>query len=129
VNYYLKGFLSFKGRMARIPYFCFSFTVFMAIFVLSYLWGLYVVSGPWLILETLAVALICLLASWANLAITTKRLHDLGLSGWHMLWMFIPTVLPFFTPNTYLVLGSWLTSALISLWLIFMPPSKSTRYA
>lgn len=115
--------------MARIPYFVYSFTVFMTIFVLSFVWGMYVTEGWWLLLDTLVVAAVCILASWANLAITAKRLHDLGLSAWHMIWLFLPTILPFILPIKELVLTCWLTSFLISLWLIFWPSSKNARYA
>ena len=129
VDHYVKGFLSFRGRMARIPYFCYSFTVFMTIFVLSLLWGTYIVDGWLMIIETLAVLAICVLASWANLAITAKRLHDLGLSAWHMIWLFLPTILPFILRVPEFVLLCWLTSFLISMWLIFWPASKIERYA
>lgn len=127
--YYLQGFFAFKGRMARIPYFCFSFTVFITVFVLSFLWTLYTLSGPLLLLETAAVAVVCIGASWANLAITTKRLHDLGLSGWHMTWLFLPTVIPMIVADFGITVLCWLTSFALSMWLLFMPASKSERYA
>src|SRR5215470_11722552 len=101
-----------KGRIARLPYFgysCLNFFIFVLVIVIPILL-LWLVAGPG---ETLGAAgqftvslaphsawaglvvvlsIVAALATFVSAAILTiKRLHDLGHSGWHVIWIVVLT--------------------------------------
>lgn len=81
---------SFQGRANRAWYFWHvvldDFVILTAIFLAAFL-GVGV--APLLAIPLVGVALA---AIWAGVAITVKRLHDLGRPGWQVLLLAIPIV-------------------------------------
>lgn len=93
-------YAQFSGRARRKEYW--YFVLVSALINLS-LFGL----GAGLKLEILMwiYMLISLLLIIPNLAVSIRRLHDTGRSGWHLLWSFLPLIgtiilLVFFTKDS-----------------------------
>ncbi len=129
MDYFIKGFFSFKGRFARVPYFAFSLSEFAAVLLFAYLWVDSKNKGLGLLFDTALVFFVTIFATWANLAVTTKRLHDLGLSARHMLWIFIPTLAPFFFADAWTTMVCAVLSLAITAWLLFAPgQSEANRF-
>ena len=120
----LDRYFSFRGRLPRLPFFVRDFylgivaiVVFVATIPLfsngsSVLW--------WLAVVILAAMVVTL--SVSTISLIVRRLHDLGLSGYHALWVGAAelgwTVLSY-GPDYALFLGLPLLA--ISLWLLFYP--------
>lgn len=125
MDYILKGFFSFKGRFARLPYFGFSAVEFTAVMLFALYWSDNVSQGLGLLFDTALVFFVCIFATWANLAITTKRLHDLGLSAVNLIWVFAPSVVPFFFADGWTTLLCMVLSLVITAWLLFTPSKQA----
>ena len=77
IKHCLSSYAKFKGRATRSEYWyfvLFAIIVYILAFLFSY--ELYVVAVLGLITPTLSAAV--------------RRLHDVGRSGWNLLWSFIP---------------------------------------
>jgi len=94
MNWYmavLKNYVGFDGRAHRTEYWMFVLFNFLAAliaFFLDHLLGLRIGGlpyGPIYILYALAVLL-------PGLAVTVRRLHDVGKSGWFVLIALIPII-------------------------------------
>lgn len=80
-----------KGRIARLPYLGYSILSFITACALM----IAAVSiarpfdgiGAGLSLLVIIAAFVGLL--WANLALSVKRLHDMGYSGLHLIWIYL----------------------------------------
>ncbi len=123
-------FFSFDGRLARLPFFLRGIQVGIAAAVIFFaslplfmnggrlLWwaGLVVVAA--------AVAVIGVCA----FSLTARRLHDLGLSGYHALWVVAANVLSeaLSYGSDKAVLAS-LPFAAVGLWLMFWPGNKAAN--
>ena len=142
----LRTLYSPKGRIARLPYFgysCLNFLVFVLVIVVPLLL-LGRVAGPAdMVLDAAGQLTISLAlpSSWAGLAaalsialalatfvsavvLTIKRLHDLGHSGWHVIWIVVLTSgAPRSTASHVSVLSVVLdiVGVCVSLWLLFNP--------
>lgn len=84
-NYYvsaLKNYAVFKGAASRPEYWWFALVNFLIMLALSLL-------GLDLVYLIYAIAVFV-----PSLAICVRRLHDMGLSGWHCLWGLLPVVGP-----------------------------------
>ena len=90
----LKKTFSFSGRLSRLRYFVCSlanvFGIFAVFFVVSFIDNRFSVT-----LEnkgTIAYSAlgIMLVITIIQMAVTVKRFHDLGKSGWYILTMLIP---------------------------------------
>lgn len=109
VRIFNKNFISFKGRLGRQEYtaynLCYIFFLFGGIFLLVVLWlALLLTFGTkppqsareaWAGLSIFAIIIILLLTLFSiffSLSLGVRRLHDIGLSGWHLLWSFVPFV-------------------------------------
>ena len=81
----LKGHhADFKGRARRKEFWMFTLVNIIVSMVFGFVCGL--IHLPWL-------AYIYALAVWVpSIAVTARRLHDVGKSGWFMLISFIPLV-------------------------------------
>jgi len=120
-------YFSFDGRLARLPFFirglylgivwCLPLVISIFLFASGsrVLW--------WLGLVVLVLTTAALAASTVSL--TVRRLHDLGLSGYHAIWVFgadlAGSALSY--GPTY---AAWLSLPLIavSLWLYFWPGNR-----
>ena len=102
-------FFSFNGRINRATYWTRAFPVLLA-------WGVFVnavhVSELQMLgMQGLVSVTLSLLGLWPSLAVTVKRLHDRGRSGWFLLIFLIPVLGPI-----------WL---LIEIW--FLPGDQDTN--
>ena len=82
----LKKYADFKGRSQRKEYWMFTLFNLLAFFVLSVIGGF---QGDQAELLTGLYSLAVLLPS---IAVTVRRLHDIGKSGWWALLMVVPLV-------------------------------------
>lgn len=79
----LAAIFGFQGRMGRLGFFGY----YTLLYIYAVIWGL-AFSGlaklPW------AWAIALLTAApliWAAVALLVRRLHDMDMSGWHVLWV------------------------------------------
>src|SRR5262245_38526442 len=101
-----------RGRIARLPYFGYSSLNFL-IFVLAIVTPIFLlkpVAGPsetlgaagqftislappvaWAGLVVVLSIAVALAAFASAVVLTIKRLHDLGHSGWHVIWIIVLT--------------------------------------
>ena len=88
----LKNFANFKGRARRKEYWMFALINILmgyAMTLLDYLTvGLLGSLGVFSLIYGLAMIV-------PNFAVTVRRLHDVGKSGWFMLWGIVPGILVF----------------------------------
>jgi|SRR5581483_8246184 len=128
--YRVGRFFSFDGRLARLPFFLRGIQVGIAasvIFIASL--PLFMNGGRllwWAGIVVVGAALAVLGVSAFSL--TARRLHDLGLSGYHALWVVAANVLSEFLSrgSSKAVLVS-LPFAAVGLWLMFWPGNKAAN--
>jgi uncharacterized membrane protein YhaH (DUF805 family) len=85
---YRKYFI-FKGRASRSEY----WWCFLAAFLFAWpLWLAETGEGNWFALLSVAYFLLTLSIAMPLLAAWTRRMHDVGKSGWSWLFIFIPIV-------------------------------------
>lgn len=90
MNWYLevlKKYAEFNGRARRMEYWMFTLFNFIIAFVLNILVG--VVGEPMLVALP---ALYGLFVFIPGIAVTVRRLHDTGRSGWWILIVFVPLI-------------------------------------
>ena len=98
MEWYLKvmreNYANFNGRARRKEYW--MFTLFHILLVVACAFALALLSATGLHSLTLLVAIISITAILAHvvpsIAITVRRLHDVGQSGWFLLLAFIPYI-------------------------------------
>ncbi len=81
----LKKYAVFSGRARRQEYWMFVLFNFIISFVLGFVEGL--AGGPGIIANIYALAVLI-----PSLAVSVRRLHDVGKSGWFLLISLIPIV-------------------------------------
>ncbi len=81
----LKKYLAFDGRASRAEFWNFFLIHFIVSFLLGVVGGM--LGGP-MVLSTLYGLAVFLPA----VAVTARRLHDIGRSGWWMLVLLIPVI-------------------------------------
>ncbi|QDU07706.1 DUF805 domain-containing protein [Gimesia aquarii] len=90
MNWYLevlKKYAEFNGRARRMEYWMFTLFNFIIAFVLNMLVGF--VGEPMLVALP---ALYGLFVFIPGIAVTVRRLHDTGRSGWWILIVFVPLI-------------------------------------
>jgi uncharacterized membrane protein YhaH (DUF805 family) len=119
-------YLSFEGRLARLPFF--GRGVFLGVIAAA----LGMASVPffsreglwwWLGIAIVAAALVLLFVGGVSL--TIRRLHDLGLSGYHAIW--VSAAQTIWAPLSYgppEVMLAGLPLAAVGLWLLFWPGNR-----
>ena len=88
MNYFLDGyrqFANFEGRASRKQYW-----MFYLFYLISYIF--FAIIDGLLRTDGLFIALFALVSLLPNIAIVTRRLHDINKSGWWQLLMFIPVI-------------------------------------
>ncbi|MEU3501805.1 DUF805 domain-containing protein [Streptomyces hundungensis] len=86
MHYYidvLKKYATFKGRATRAEFW--MFVLIDTIITAALYFG-----GPALGLGMTPVLVYTLATALPNMAVTVRRLHDTGRSGWNVLWSIIP---------------------------------------
>ena len=126
----LDRYLSFNGRLARVPYFSRSVYLGIAasvIFVASI--ALFSSGRDLLWWIGLLCVIVCLaLLAVGSASLIVRRLHDLGLSGYHAIWVAAAQVVlkaSSYVPLKVLLFG--LPLAAIGLWLVFWPGNAQTN--
>jgi uncharacterized membrane protein YhaH (DUF805 family) len=135
----MQALFSFYGRLARLPFFWCVVLVNVVLFVpvviamvenqaslpddLIYAFAIVLMQGSQT--ANLVGAVLLIPVTWVSLAIAVKRLHDLGMTGAHVIWITaisIGSAAGFFTsPGTGVGLAISLVSFSILLWLLFAP--------
>jgi uncharacterized membrane protein YhaH (DUF805 family) len=113
----------FQGRLARFPFFGYSM-------LLGFLLGGWSLLTPALLAtETVAgyvvggaLCLALVIASlWSGLAMYAKRLHDLGLGGVHLIWLYGSFAVGVLAWSEALMIIASIVWFLASLWLLLWP--------
>jgi uncharacterized membrane protein YhaH (DUF805 family) len=117
---------SFTGRLARLPFFArgiFLGVVAAAIFIASI--PFFSQGGIWWWIGILVAAVALAVLGVGATSLMVRRLHDVGLSGYHAIWVGAAelgwTVLSY-GPPLMILLG--LPLAAIGLWLTFWPGNQ-----
>jgi uncharacterized membrane protein YhaH (DUF805 family) len=124
---WVERYFSFDGRLYRLPFFIRNIYVSIAGFLL------FIASIPlfsqgsrilwWVTIAFLAMSLLACLVSLVSLMV--RRLHDLGLSGYHAIWVgaaqLASTILSY---GSDVAVFASLPLALVGLWLTFWPGNK-----
>ena len=116
-------YFSIHGRLARLPYFTRGLQLGILASVLFFPSIPLFTSGNdllwWAGLLLVAVSMIVVAVSGVSL--TVRRLHDIGMSGYHAIWIVPTLVVPASGRTPLLVLVPLIA---ISLWLTFWPGEK-----
>jgi len=127
---FLNRYFAYHGRLARLPFFVRSFALGIATAALFIVVGvpLFANGGVWWWLGILTViASLCLLGVGA-VSLMVRRLHDLGLSGYHAIWVAAAQGIWTFLANAppkVMLLG--LPLAAICFWVTFWPGNKEAN--
>lgn len=119
----MKSLLSFSGRMARMEFFLAQLAALIIMVFAAIVAGLFgnVVGERDLFMVFLGGP-VFVLGMWVFLTTSIQRLHDIGLSGWHLLWMQGIGVVASTVPNDNpLAMILNLVSFVISLYMLFTP--------
>jgi uncharacterized membrane protein YhaH (DUF805 family) len=123
-------YLSFDGRLARLPFFTRSLSLGVTAGVIFFISIPFFSNGGrfwwWIGLLVVIAALVFLVAGLACLIV--RRLNDLGLSGYHAIWVGAAyggaSVLSYAPPKVILFA---LPVFLINFWLMFWRGDKKTN--
>ncbi len=86
-------YFDFKGRARRSEYWYFLLFILLASVVLGFIEGLLNVSMGWFDYEASLLAnLFTLFILFPSIAVSVRRLHDIGRTGWWILISFIPII-------------------------------------
>ena len=120
----LERYASFRGRLARLPYFIRGIQVGIAAIVVFFASIPLFAQGSralwWAGLALVVAAIACI--GVGTLSLIVRRLHDLGLSGYHAIWVAAAELgwsLLSYAPGTVQFVALPLLGIL--LWLQFYP--------
>lgn len=119
---FIEKYFSISGRLSQLPYFTRGLQIAILVTLLS-LPSIWLFSSGsdllwWAGLFFAAVCGIILVAGSASLVV--RRLHDLGLSGYHAIWIIPLLAIPATNSETYFAIPLIALSA----WLTFWPGQK-----
>lgn len=89
---WVNNFINFEGRARRREYWgfiLFNFLIVIPISLALALGSTFVSSAPLALLLTTLQIILSLIVTIPNIAVSVRRLHDLGKSGW---WMFLSLI-------------------------------------
>jgi uncharacterized membrane protein YhaH (DUF805 family) len=120
----------FTGRIARLPYFGYSILVGILFIATMVAGGVMIAAvaggqgrGGAALLGLLVIACGFIAFLWAGVALMVKRLHDLGMSGLHAIWIYAVhmggSLVAHQSPALAILL--YLAAFCIALWLWFGP--------
>ncbi|WP_203257838.1 DUF805 domain-containing protein [Hyunsoonleella ulvae] len=96
MNWYLKvvrdNYANFQGRARRQEYWMFTLINILIIFGVALLSGLFVGNDDTAFIPMILIGVYFLAILIPSIAVTVRRLHDTGKSGWYYLLSFIPYV-------------------------------------
>ena len=91
----IHNLFSFKGRLRRLDYWIGMIVIFIGMVTAASVWAAWWkvdLADPYDFRATAIQAGVVLLFMWPNLAVSVKRLHDRGQSGWWVLLSFLPVI-------------------------------------
>lgn len=119
----MKQLLSFNGRMARLNYFLVQIAA-MIVMVFAAIFAGFAgnVVGERDLMFVFLGGPVFVVGMWVYLTTTVQRLHDIGLPGWHLLWIegFL-LVSSLFDVKDALGLVVNVAAIALSLYLMLMP--------
>lgn len=83
----MRNYANFNGRARRKEYWFFYLGYFILAFVAVIIDGTFGTDDYGLFHSVLALALFI-----PSIAVTVRRLHDIGRSGWSLFWLFLPII-------------------------------------
>src|SRR6476646_1290989 len=119
-------YFSFEGRLARLPFFARG--IYLGVIALPVaMVSIFFFSreGLWWWLGISVVVAALVLLSVGSFSLTARRLHDLGLSGYHAIW--VGAAQAAWVPLSYgppEVILAGLPLAAGGLWLLFWPGNR-----
>lgn len=119
-------FFRLEGRLGRLSYLGYSLLATLAAALLIVLgFGIISMNNPAGALGLVPIFLGVMGLFWSHLALTVKRLHDIGLSGLHMVWIWGIDLLPgIFSAQPSLAMVLNVLSILVGLWVLLTPGEK-----
>jgi len=122
----VERYFSYEGRLARLPFFARGFYLSVVAGARSMVsipffsqGGLLWYAGILIVVASMALLVVGLVS------LIVRRLHDLGLSGYHAIW--VGAAQAAWTPLSYAppkVMLAGLPLAAVSIWLTFWPGNK-----
>ena len=120
---FIEKYFSIRGRLVRLLYFTRSIELSIIITLITTASiPLFMNGGDllwWTGLVLVVIALIILAASTISLVV--RRLHDIGMQGYHAIWVIPLLALPAWGRAPYLAIPL----LVLSLWLLFWPGQKT----
>jgi len=126
----LDHYFSFHGRLARLPFFIRGIYLVIAAVVLFFVSVALFSNGGriWWWLGLIEVIVCLSVLGVGSVSLIVRRLHDLGFSGYHVIWVGAAelgsTVLSYGPPVLMLLA---LPLAAVDLWLTFWPGMASAN--
>ena len=88
----LSKYFDFQGRARRSEYWYFILFIMLAVFTLSFAEGFYYGYTGQYFEEVILVNIFYLFVAIPSIAVSVRRLHDIGRTGWWILISFIPII-------------------------------------
>ena len=98
MEWYLKvmrdNYANFNGRARRKEYWMFTLFYILLVLACAFALALLVATGPYSLTILVAIIFITVILAHVvpSIALSVRRLHDVGLSGWFLLLAFIPYI-------------------------------------
>jgi len=120
---FMDKYFSTRGRLVRLPYFTRSVELYIIITLITTASIPLLMSGGdllwWTGLVLVVIALVILAAS--SISLVVRRLHDLGMEGYHAVWILPLLAIPAWGRAPYLAIPL----IALTLWLMFWPGQKT----
>jgi uncharacterized membrane protein YhaH (DUF805 family) len=118
-------FFDFRGRIGRLSYLKSILGILVLFVVLMAIWVLLPISGAIATIYALTAAFVCI---WTNLAVTSKRLHDMNISAWYLIPFCMPPLWPSYSHHFTAPIMAAIFTILITLFLCCTKGKSVTRY-
>jgi len=123
---------SFDGRLGRLSYFGYACLMTLIMFM-GFGIGFAAMSsgdGGGITLGVILFIAALVFGTWVGLAIGIKRLHDMGLPGTHMIWIYLLNFGSGAVSASAPALGVLMSLASfgVALWMLFTPSVGDNQY-
>lgn len=119
---FMDKYFSTRGRLVRLPYFTRSIELYIIITLITTASIPLFMNGDdllwWIGLVLIVIALVIVAAS--SISLVVRRLHDLGMEGYHAIWILPLLAIPAWGRAPYLAFPL----IALTLWLMFWPGQK-----
>jgi uncharacterized membrane protein YhaH (DUF805 family) len=120
---------SFEGRLARLPFFARNVFLGVVAFALAMTSiPLFAQGGPWWWIGIFDLIVVLALIAVGAVSLMVRRLHDLGLSGYHAIWVGAAAagweVMSYGPP---IIMLAGLPLAAVGVWLMFWPGNRTAN--